>query len=463
MSPQYVLGIDSSTQSCKSLLVDAETGQILDTGRAPHPSGTQVDPEAWRRALSKSCGDLMSRAAAVAVAGQQHGMVALAANGEVVRPAILWNDTSSAEQARDLVKEMGGPQRCATVVGSVIVASLTASKLRWMRDNEPENAARTSHVLLPHDYLTWHLGGCKEMITDHGDASGTGYYSTSDRRFVPQLAEHALGHAVGLPRIVGPCEVVGETTHGAPIAPGTGDNMAAALGIGLRPGDVCVSIGTSGVASGVVDDSVHDGSGLVAGFADATGRYLPLACTLNGTRVLELGARLLGVDQTEFARLALSAKPGANGVCVLPYLDGERTPNRPDANGVMRGLTTATSREDFARGIVEGLLCSLKDAVLAVESATGVSTDRILLIGGGSQSEAIRRIAPQVFGVGINVPDASEYVALGAARQAAWTLSGDINPPEWEGAPSTNYDDDPHHEIFERYAALRDQTQSWGE
>jgi len=462
MSPQYVLGIDSSTQSCKSVLVDVETGQIRDLRRAPHPGGTQVDPQAWRQALTESCDDLMSQVAAVAVAGQQHGMVALDTSGEVVRPAMLWNDTSSAGQARDLIQEMGGPQACADAVGSVMVASLTASKLRWMRDNEPENAARTTHVLLPHDYLTWHLGGCKEMTTDHGDASGTGYYSTSERAFVPELAERALGHEVGLPRVAGPSEMVGETVHGAPIGPGTGDNMAAALGLGLRPGDVCVSIGTSGVASATVDRSVHDGAGLVTGFADATGRFLPLACTLNGARVLELGARLLGVDQAELARLALSAGPGANGVCVLPYLDGERTPNRPDANGMLRGLTTATSREDLARGLVEGLLCSMKDAVQALETATGVSTGRILLIGGGSKSEAIRRIAPQVFGVAVDVPDAGEYVALGAARQAVWTLSGEVDPPEWKGASFTTYDDGPQPHIFERYAELRDQTQGWG-
>ena len=365
-------------------------------------------------------------------------------------------------QARDLIEEMGGPQACADAVGSVMVASLTASKLRWMRDNEQENAARTSHVLLPHDYLTWHLGGCKEMTTDHGDASGTGYYSTLDRAFVPELADRALGHSVGLPRVAGPSEIVGETVHGAPIAPGTGDNMAAALGLGLRPGDVCVSIGTSGVASASVEGSVHDGSGGVSGFADATGGYLPLACTLNGARVLELGARLLGVDQDEFARLALAAKPGASGVCVLPYLDGERTPNRPDASGMLRGLTTATTREDLARGIVEGLLCSMKDAVMALESATGVATNRILLIGGGSRSEAVRRIAPQIFGVGVDVPDAGEYVALGAARQAVWTLSGEDKPPEWKGAPFTAYNDSPQPQIFERYSELRDQTQGWG-
>jgi xylulokinase len=301
-----------------------------------------------------------------------------------------------------------------------------------------------------------------EKTTDHGDASGTGYYSTSERRWLPELAEKALGHQVGLPRIAAPHEVVGQTATGALIAPGTGDNMAAALGLGLGAGDVCVSLGTSGVASAVVDRSVHDASALVTGFADATGRYLPLACTLNGARVLELGARLLGVSHDEFAALALQAAPGAGGLTVLPYLDGERTPNRPSANGVMRGLTTATSREDFARAVVEGLLCSMKDAIDAVERATAVPTQRILLIGGAAQSEAIRRIAPQVFGVSVSVPEPAEYVALGAARQAAWALAGGDEPPQWAGPSSVVYADDPQPHIAAQYAELRDATADWG-
>lgn len=460
-SPTYVLGIDSSTQSCKSLLVDADTGEVVASGRAPHPDGTEIDPALWRTAMTQSCDDLLPRASAVAVGGQQHGMVALDERGGVVRDAKLWNDTSSAPQALDLIEEMGGPAACADQVGSVMVASLTATKLRWLRDNEPENAARTAQVLLPHDYLTWHLGGCEETTTDHGDASGTGYYSTSDRAFVPGLAARALGHDVGLPRIAGPAETVGQTLHGAAIAAGTGDNMAASLGLGLEPGDVCVSIGTSGVASAVVDRSVHDPSGMVTGFADATGRYLPLACTLNGARVLDLGARLLGVDQATFSDLALSGRPGAGGLVVLPYLDGERTPNRPAATGVLRGLTTSTSREDMARAIVEGLLCSMKDAIGALERATGVETRRILLIGGASRSEAVRRIAPQVFGVSVSVPEPAEYVALGAARQAAWALAGTAEPPAWAGPRSVTYSDAPHPEVFEQYAELRDDA-DWG-
>ena len=461
MATPFVLGIDSSTQSCKAVLVNAETGEVVDQRRTPHPEGTQVDPVRWLEAMNEATSGLLDRAAAVSVAGQQHGMVALDAAGEPVREAMLWNDTSSAPQARDLVTELGGSERCAAAVGSVMVASLTASKLRWMRDMEPENAARTEYVMLPHDYLTWHLGGRKEAVTDHGDASGTGYYDPAARRFLPDLAADALGHSVQLPRLAQANEQVGRTSTGAVIGAGTGDNMAAALGLDLQPGDVCISIGTSGVASAVVEDSVHDGSGMVTGFVAANGKFLPLACTLNGAPVLDFGARMLGVGKQEFSDLALAAEPGSGGVVLLPYLGGERTPNRPEATGLLQGLRGTTTREQIARAYVEGLLCSMKDAVAALEASTKVATKRILLIGGGAQAEAVRVIAPQIFGVAVDVPRTAEYVALGAARQAAWALGGQEQPPVWDIAESTRYQARPRPEIYAGYAKLRDATEGW--
>ncbi|WP_417372408.1 xylulokinase [Glutamicibacter protophormiae] len=461
MTRTYVLGIDSSTQSCKALLVDALTGEVVATNRQPHPQGTQINPKRWIEAMEASIGGLLHRASALSIAGQQHGMVALDASGEPVRDAMLWNDVSSARQARELSEELGGAQETAKKVGSVLVASLTITKLRWLREHEPDNARRTACVLLPHDYLTWHLGGRKEFFTDHGDASGTGYYSTAQRRFLPELAEHALGHAIELPRLAAANELVGQTSQGVKIAAGTGDNMAAALGLDLKPGDVCVSMGTSAVASSLVERSVHDGSGMVNGFVAAGPNYLPLACTLNGAPVLDFGARMLGVSQQEFSDLALSAGPGAGGLTLLPYFGGERTPNRPESTGVMHGLRTSTSRAEIARAYVEGLLCSMKDAVAALENATDVETRRILLIGGGAQSEAVRRIAPQVFGVSVDVPQTSEYVALGAARQAAWALSGKDEPPLWDIADPTRFEAQHRPEIYARYAELREATEGW--
>ncbi|GAB3946611.1 xylulokinase [Corynebacterium tapiri] len=455
-----VLGIDSSTQSCKAVLVDAESGEVIKEQRAPHPQGTQVDPRAWIEALRSATDGLLERADAVSIAGQQHGMVTLDHESEPVRNAMLWNDTSSAPQASQLIDELGGPLDCARRTGSVFVASITGTKLRWLAENEPENAERVAQVALPHDFLTFELGGRKELTTDHGDASGTGYYNPTSRRFEPELAEQFLKHAVRLPRIAEPNELVGSIGE-TQIAAGTGDNMAAALGLDLKPGEVCVSLGTSGVASAVVGNPVADASGSINGFCDATGRYLPLACTLNGARVLELGARLLGVDNDEFARMALSAEGQAP--VLLPYLDGERTPNRPHATGVLSGLTSATSREQCARSFVEGILFSLKDAVSKLESTTGVPTRRILLIGGGARSAAVRALAPHIFSGEVVVPEAGEYVAIGAARQAAWALSSRDEPPQWQRFQETVLEAEHKHrvsaEAVAQYAELRDLTE----
>lgn len=456
-----VLGVDSSTQSTKALLVRADDGTVVDQRDARHPDGTEVDPRAWLAALDDAAGPLLGRASAVAVGGQQHGMVTLGDDGEPVRDALLWNDTRSAAAAEELVEELGGPQACADATGSVFVASYTITKLRWLRDHEPDNARRVARVLLPHDFLTWHLAGRPdEPTTDRGDASGTGYYSTRDDAWLPDLATRALGHEIALPRVPHPSEVVGR--HGAvAVAPGTGDNMAAALALDLRAGDVAVSIGTSGVASAVVDAAVADGTGMVSGFADATGRYLPLACTLNAARILELAGRTLGVDHDELATLALSAPPGAHGLTFLPYLDGERTPNRPDATGTLHGLTSRTTRADIARASVEGLLCTLADAIDALVVATGVPPQRALLVGGGARNPAVRALAPAVLGIPVVVPDDREYVALGAARQAAWALSGAELPPAWTVPAGEVQHADPRPEVRAAYAELRDRTETW--
>ncbi|MGN6302771.1 MAG: xylulokinase [Angustibacter sp.] len=462
MSGDLVVGIDSSTQSCKALLVRADDGSVLEQVSAPHPDGTEVDPRAWLDALRQATAPLLERASAVAVGGQQHGMVALGPDDEPVRAALLWNDVRSAPQAADLVREWGGPQATADAVGSVLVASFTATKLRWLRDHEPEHAAAVRRVLLPHDYLTWHLAGRSDApTTDRGDASGTGYFSTRDDAWRPDLAAEALGHEPDLPRVAAPAEVVGRTAHGAAVAAGTGDNMAAALGLQLRPGDVAVSIGTSGVASVVSATPAADPTGEVAGFADATGAFLPLVCTLNAARVLDTTARLLGVDHAGLAELALAAEPGAGGLTLLPYLDGERTPNRPDATGTLHGLTTGTGREQLARAAVEGLLCSLADAVDRLTAVTGAPAERVVLVGGGARNDAVRRLAPALFACSVVVPGDAEYVALGAARQAAWALSGTAEPPAWALPDVHTFEADPTPYVREVYSRLRDRTDNW--
>ncbi|MFY1624634.1 xylulokinase [Micromonospora sp. WMMD723] len=474
-----VAGVDSSTQSCKVVIRDAETGALVREGRAPHPDGTEVDPRAWWDALLaavEAAGGLAD-VAAVSVAGQQHGMVCLDEVGEVVRPALLWNDTRSADAARDLIAEAGGGETgrrfWADAVGLVPVASFTATKLRWLARHEPEHAARVAAVCLPHDWLTWRLAGAPGLAalrTDRGDASGTGYWSPVTGQYRPDLLEKAFGRVVEVPTVLGPAAQAGvldpavlgdgRAVPGGDVllGPGTGDNAAAALGVGAGPGDVVVSIGTSGTVFAVADTPAADAGGAVAGFADATGRFLPLVCTLNAARVLDSAATLLGVDLDTLSELALSAPPGADGLVMVPYLEGERTPDRPTATGSVHGLTLRTATPaHLARAAVEGMLCALADGLDALV-AQGATVERVILVGGGARSAAVRRIAPQVFGRPVVVPPPGEYVADGAARQAAWVALGGATPPTWEPKDTEEYAAEPVPAIRQRYAEARDHT-----
>jgi xylulokinase len=473
---RLVAGIDSSTQSTKVVLCDAGDGTVVGRGSAPHPPGTEADPADWWAALHQAGDGLLGRAAAVGVAGQQHGMVVLDSGGEVIRPALLWNDLRSAPAAAELVRELGGPRWWASETGSVPTASFTVTKLRWLATHEPASASRATAVLLPHDWLTWRLlGGMTERagpehpvppVTDRGDASGTGYFSPAKGIWRPDLVRLAVGRTLRLPRVASPGEVVGQTAWGAAVSAGTGDNMAAALGLGLAPGDVVVSIGTSGTAFAVSEVPADDPSGAVAGFADATGRFLPLVCTINAGLVLSATASLLGTDLDGLSKLALSAEPAAGGITLLPYLDGERTPDRPGATGVLRGLTTRNAtRENLARAAVEALLASLADAAdrIAAACGTGPASGRVLLIGGGARSAAVRHLAPGIFFSPVDVPEPEEYVALGAARQAAWALAGTPEPPPWPPRPAQTCTGPARPEIRERHAALRDDTATWNE
>jgi xylulokinase len=450
-----VAGIDLGTQSTKVVVCDAETGAVLRSGSAPHPDTTEIDPDVWWRAYEKASDGLLDGVSAVAVAGQQHGLVALDDVESVVRPALLWNDTRSAKAATDLIHEMGGPDVWAHAVGSVPVASFTVTKLRWIAWHERTLADRIASVMLPHDWLTHRLRVRGVPTTDRGDASGTGYWSPFGEHYRADLVTLALGREVALPRVAGPAEVVGETGSGAVLGAGTGDNMGAALGLGLGPGDAVVSIGTSGTVFAVADHPTADASGTVAGFADATGRYLPLVCTLNAARVLSATANLLGVPLSTVDDLALSAEPGAGGLTLLPYLDGERTPNLPAAHGLLAGLTRSNaSPANLARAAVEGLLCGLADGVDALR-AHGVPVERILLIGGGAASTAVRALAPALLGAPVAIPEPAEYVALGAARQAAWALAGTDDPPQWTVATrATGADRDDRTRAV--YAEIRD-------
>ena len=456
-----VAGVDSSTQSCKVLVCDADTGEITRSGTAAHPDGTEVDPQRWWAALETAIDKAggIDDVAAVSVGAQQHGMVCLDESGQVIRDALLWNDTRSSTAAADLVDELGGAGEWAKRTGVVPVAAITVSKLRWLADNEEQHAAATAAVCLPHDWLTWRLTGSTDLDalrTDRSDASGTGYFSAEADSYQDDLLELAMrGRRPALPPVLGPRERAGQTRSGATLGPGAGDNAGAALGLGAQPGDCIVSLGTSGVVSAVGHAAPHDAEGIVAGFADATGRQLPLVCTLNGAPVLAAVAAMPGVDYDELDRLALSAPAGAGGLTLVPYLEGERSPNLPNASGALQGITARNlNSANIARAGVEGLLCSLAYCLDKI-SAQGVDAERIILVGGGARSEAVRVIAPAIFGKPVLVPTPAEYVALGAARQAAWTLAQSDSPPAWSFGITTMFNGAPTPDVVEQYRAAQ--------
>jgi xylulokinase len=457
---RFVAGVDSSTQSVKIVVCDLETGSVVRSGRAGHPDGTEVAASAWLEAYQAATADpvLIEGVEALAVGGQQHGMVTLDEDGDLVRDALLWNDNRSAPDAVDLINELGGATVWADAVGSVPVASMTVSKIRWLARAEPSNAAKTAAVVLPHDWLSWQIGGRSfAPTTDRGDASGTCYFDATANRYRNDLVRLALGHDLELPRVAAPSEVIGYTPSGIAIAPGTGDNMAGGLGLEVRAGDAVVSVGTSGTAFTKSHQQTHEPTGTVAGFADATGEFLPLVCTLNGARNLVATAEVLGVTLDELSQLALTAEPGSQGVAFVPYLEGERTPPLPNARGQLVGLTLANmTPANIARATVEGVLWSLAYGVEVLREQTGPISS-ITLTGGASQSEAVRRIAPAVFGLPIMVTDTFESVAVGAARQAAWALTGTL--PNWpvpviSQLEPTAADQRAAEEIMDRYRSV---------
>ena len=464
MGGKLVAGVDSSTQSVKIVVRDLATGDLVKESKVPHPDGTECDPRDWQSAFTRAISEVdeLKDVAALSIGGQQHGAVVLDENGTPVRKALLWNDTRSAKEAEELNKEFGGAQATADAVGSALVASFTATKLRWIADHEPDNAKRIAAVCLPHDYLSWTLTGSDKLsgiFTDRSDASGTGYFDSRNNIYREDFLKIALrGHEVQVPKVLKPNEFGGEY-RGIPIAPGAGDNAGAALGVGAEPGDVVVSLGTSGTAFAVSETSTHDATGSVAGFADATGKFLPLVCTLNAARILDAACKLLKVSHDELANLALSASAGANGLTLLPYFEGERTPNRPNARGTLHGLSLNNSDPaNIARAYIEGMLCGLADAVFSLEKLD-VAVNRILLVGGAAKNPAVPEIASSIFGRKVIVPPPGEYVANGAARQAAWALTGQL--PNWLIGDTQVIESKHFPEVFSKYQELVTKTKNF--
>lgn len=440
-----VVGVDSSTQSCKVLAVDAATGDVLSSGAAAHPDLTAVDPQIWTSALKEAwqaagADRLGGAVIGVGIAAQQHGMVALDNTRTPVHDALLWNDTGSAPDAARLRDELQ-PEEWVRAVNLVPVASFTISKLAWLARNKPDDAARVDEVVLPHDWLNGALAG--EFTTDRSDASGTGYFSPVTDSYRTDLLERFFGRVPRLPRVVASHEPAGVVQggwgiDGAVLAAGAGDNAAAALGLGLRPGEVVVSIGTSGTVFCRTANAVQDPTGAIAGFADAAGGHLPLLAMLNSARVMTATAAMLNVDLATLDALALAAAKDAGGLTFLPYLDGERSPDLPNASGSLAGLTRANmTPENLARASVLGVLNSLADAIDVLRRSGG-TPDKVLLIGGGSKSQALRQAAASIFNLPVEIPTSREYVALGAARQAAWAATGEL--PEWKRSIEAAYE-----------------------
>ncbi|WP_125262520.1 xylulokinase [Streptomyces alboflavus] len=429
-SGPLVVGVDSSTQSTKALVVDAGTGEVVASGQAPHTvsSGAlrESDPEQWWDALCEAlrqCGAAAREAAAVSVGGQQHGLVTLDARGRSVRPALLWNDVRSAPQARALVERLGGAKAWADRVGSVPGPSFTVTKWAWLTEHEPASVRATAAVRLPHDYLTQRLTG--SGTTDRGDVSGTGWWASATESYDEEILRLVGLDPALLPRIVHSGEVAGTVrgsdelpfSKGTLVAPGTGDNAAAALGLGLRPGTPVLSLGTSGTVYAVSERRPTDPTGTVAGFADARGAWLPLACTLNCTQAIDRVAALLSLDRE-------AVQPGG-AVTVLPYLDGERTPDLPHASGTLHGLRHDTTPGQVLQAAYDGAVHALLGALDAVLDAEADRSEPLLLIGGGARGTAWQETVRRLSGRPVQIPEARELVALGAAAQAAGLLSGE--------------------------------------
>lgn len=458
-----VAGLDSSTDHTRIVVCDADTGAVIRQGYAEH-SGDRDDPQSWLISLGEAAGGgRLSDVEAIGVSAQQQGLVALDTSGTPVRPALLGNDRRTQPAAADLVDALGGREAWAQAVGAVPQAGHPVAKLRWLARNEPGNAARVAEVMQPHDWLVWQLlGRPARRTTDRGEVSGTGYWSAAQESYRPDLLELALGHRVALPDVLGPAEAAGRTPEGLLISAGTGETMAAAFGLGVGPGDAVISLGASGSVFAVHHEALADPAGSLTSYADATGRYLPAVRTLNATRVLRGTAELLGTGLEGLSELALQSTPGAYGMVLLPYLEGEQVPQLPHTAGSLHGIRRESMKpEHMARAAVEGMLCGLADA-LDVLRGRGVQVQRVFLLGQAAGLPAVQAAAPGLFGTQVVVPEPADYTALGAARQAAWALAGGGHPPQWPAAACRVFDAGEEmpagQAVRQQYVTVREET-----
>jgi xylulokinase len=442
------IGIDSGTQSTKAVVLDLEAGSVIAESRAPHqlitglPVGhMEQHPADWTAAMDtviRSVVEKIGPTAAsavrgIGVSGQQHGFVPLDAGGNVIRPAKLWCDTSTIEECELLTRKLGGAKSTLRKTGNLILPGFTAPKILWLKRHEPKQFKRLKHILLPHDYLNFHLTG--RMFMEYGDASGTALMdvrrrtwskeimSAIDKRVSECLPELSESH---LP--VGPLRPQLAVSYGLPpgviVSAGGGDNMMGAIGTGnVVPGVVTASFGTSGTIYAHAAKPVIDPDGEIAAFCSSTGGWLPLLCTMNVTTVTEQMRALFGFDHQQMAEAVDSVPAGSGGLLLVPYLAGERTPNVPDGSGVLFGLNPKTfTSAHFARAAMEGVTLGMNYGLRRL-AKLGVKAKEIRITGGGSKSAAWRQIMADVFGVPVVAMVEDEGAALGGALQAAWCLA----------------------------------------
>jgi xylulokinase len=439
-----IIGVDSGTQSTKALVVNAQTGQVHGKGTAAYglipnlPTGAkEQNPRSWRNATSKAIKAALKEArassgevVAIGISGQQHGFVPLDKSGEVIRPAKLWCDTTTAAECEEITRKLGGEKKTIAALGNAVLPGFTASKILWLKKHEPKNFAKLAKVLLPHDYLNFWLTG--EMTMEFGDASGTALLDVRKRKWcAAALKTIDAGLAKKLPRLISSDEPAGNLCAatakelslqpGILVSAGGGDNMMGAIGTGnTRPGIVTASFGTSGTIYACADKPVVDPTGEIAAFCDSTNRWLPLLCTMNVTVATEMVRQDFGYDFKQFDNAAAKIPPGSNGLLLLPYLEGERTPNVPDGTGAMIGINTRTfSAGHYCRATMEGVTLGMNYGLRRL-AQLGVPAKQIRATGGGANSKLWRQIMADVFNAEVVTLKVSEGAAYGAALQAFW-------------------------------------------
>lgn len=436
------LGIDAGTQSIKAILLDSNNGQIVSSGSAPlelisaEDGSREQHAHWWLEALHSSLAQLdpalKASISAIGISGQQHGFVPLAADGTVLAPVKLWCDTATTAQCQQLTEAFGGVERCIEELGNPILPGYTASKILWLKQQHPELYQQLDCILLPHDYLNYYLTGVKAM--ECGDASGTGLLDIRSRQWHPQMlqaldSERDLRSC--LPELVAAGEFIGEITSeaasalglpaGTPVSAGGGDNMMAAIGTGnVSPGQVTVSLGTSGTLFAYSDQPVIDDQGILAAFCDSTGGWLPLLCTMNCTVATELTRDLLDIPLAELDQRSAAVPAGANGVITLPFFQGERSPNLPNGRGCIFGLSHNNyTADNLLRSAMEAAIYSLRSGLQRFREL-GCDINHVRLTGGGAKSAVWRQMAADIFNVPVSVQNIDEGAALGAALQACW-------------------------------------------